>query len=490
MKRAVRAVFLCTCAFLLLLLSPAAVSNASVPPGPCPGPWIARASVPYNARGIFAASDGTYVYAGGGFDGTNVHNDLLRFDPATNTWSSLASSPDGHLLSPAVYSPVTNKVYNFGGFGSVVPQTNTTRIYDVATNTWSTGAPMPAALADHAAVLDNGIVYIAGGYNGTTSVNTLYAYNIAGNSWSTLAPMPQALYLPGFGAINGKVYIASGNTGSGELSTLYIYDISGNSWSTGPTIPVAVTGPGSAVFQGQLYVFGGGFPTTKTNTQVFDPVANSWSPGPPILTSKLWFYGAAFATGILALGGDHTPGIPINDNERLNCNSGISGLSPAKLWIGLANSDDVGIRFDLQATVSKNGTPIGSGSLNSVPGGSSGFNNAILDSITLALSSSVPVSSGDTLSIEVSARNACSGSGKNSGRARLWYNGQPVDSGATRDAGSRFDATINGTNNNDFLRTGDTLSTTAGSARTFKDVSVGAKCGPFVSFGTWSTALP
>ena len=43
-----------------------------------------------------------------------------------------------------MYAPNVNKLFVFGGdsptSGIVV---NTTRIYDIATNTWSTGAPMP-----------------------------------------------------------------------------------------------------------------------------------------------------------------------------------------------------------------------------------------------------------------------------------------------------------------------------------------------------------
>ena len=57
----------------------------------------------------------------------------------------------------------------------------------------------------------------------------------------------------------------------------------------------------------------------------------------------------------------------------------MTAVGPANVWIGLKNSDDVGTRFDLLAEVLKNGTVIGSGQVNSVSGGSSGFNNAILD---------------------------------------------------------------------------------------------------------------
>ena len=85
------------------------------------------------------------------------------------------------------------------------------------------------------------------------------------------------------------------------------------------------------------------------------------------------------------------------------------------------------------------------------------------------LSCRLPVPSDENLRIEVLVRNACSRSGKNSGTARLWYNGQPIGSGPMRDAGSRLQATIgNGEPSQDyFLRPGFTLSTTAGTSRLF-----------------------
>ena len=64
--------------------------------------WAVRAALPYNARGPFAVSDGTYVYIGGGYDGSTVHTDLLRYDPVANTYTTLAPSADSHYLSQAV----------------------------------------------------------------------------------------------------------------------------------------------------------------------------------------------------------------------------------------------------------------------------------------------------------------------------------------------------------------------------------------------------
>jgi hypothetical protein len=158
----------------------------------------------------------------------------------------------------------------------------------------------------------------------------------------------------------------------------------------------------------------------------------------------------------------------------------LSSLSPANVWVGLKNSDDVGIKFDLRAEIYYNGTTlIGSGELASVIGGSSGFNNAKLDSIPLSLPTAVGVAPGDTLSIKLLVRNACSGSGKNSGTARLWFNDSQ--------ANSRFDATVDDSNSDLYLLDGSTLGTSAGPGpKKTIDVAAGGKCSAWKTFGTWT----
>ena len=111
-----------------------------------------------------------------------------------------------------------------------------------------------------------------------------------------------------------------------------------------------------------------------------------------------------------------------------------------------------------------------------------------MNSINLPLGSPVSAPSGSTLQIEVLERSACAGN--RHGTTRLWYNGQPVDTGAARDAGTRFDATIGGSNSNYYLRTAFALSTTAGSARTSLDQPAGSACSAFKSYGTWTITIP
>ena len=174
----------------------------------------------------------------------------------------------------------------------------------------------------------------------------------------------------------------------------------------------------------------------------------------------------------------------------------LTALGPATVWIGLKNSDAVGLRLDLQAEVLLDGTPIGSGTLTNVLAGSSGFNNALLRAIPLALSGgSTEVAEGAELAIRVAVRRTCATTtGHASGVVRLWYNGQPIDGGSARDAGSRVAAIIDDETLSLFLRTGLALSETAGTARTFVDVPVtSAQACPdrsYTPFGTWTEAVP
>jgi len=172
----------------------------------------------------------------------------------------------------------------------------------------------------------------------------------------------------------------------------------------------------------------------------------------------------------------------------------LTAIGPAKVWIGLKNSDDAGLRLDLRGQVLVNGAVVGSGTLNNVPGGSSGFNNAILQTIALSLTGSVEAPAGAQLSVEIGARRTCASNGHNSGTVREWFNGRPADGGTDRDAGSRVRMTLGGTTSDYFLRSGFELSTTAGSLRQSVDAVVNGQipcpARPFTSIGAWSVILP
>ena len=77
------------------------------------------APLPQTLFGPATTTDGTYVYAFGGYHfpeavGSTL-NTLYRYDPVANTWTTLAPMPQPALVASAVYYPTTNKIYVFGG---------------------------------------------------------------------------------------------------------------------------------------------------------------------------------------------------------------------------------------------------------------------------------------------------------------------------------------------------------------------------------------
>ncbi len=169
----------------------------------------------------------------------------------------------------------------------------------------------------------------------------------------------------------------------------------------------------------------------------------------------------------------------------ITVNPTLNSLSPANVWIGLKNSDDIGTKFDLLAEILKDGVVVGSGQLNGVNGGSSGFNNAFNDSVALALSSNPVIVSGDVLTLRLFVRISTAVSGHNSGTARLWFNDSQ--------ANSNFGATIGTVNKTYYLLGGSLLGNNPGpSPKQTSDIFVSKSVGgnPFKSFGTWNFVMP
>jgi hypothetical protein len=172
----------------------------------------------------------------------------------------------------------------------------------------------------------------------------------------------------------------------------------------------------------------------------------------------------------------------------------LTALGPTKLWVGQGGRSST-LRFDLLVEVLVNGSVVGSGQLSNVKAGGGTFSKAIFDTVPLTLNASTAVAPGSSFSIRASVRASCAATSTGvSGTARLWYNGQPIDSGKrTADAGSRFAATIGGANATYFMRTPLTLATSAGSAKQSIDVAVDDKSAcparPFIPFGIWGVTL-
>jgi uncharacterized delta-60 repeat protein len=269
--------------------TPTATATAT----PCvAGAWVNLAPYPIAVHSEAVATDGTSVFVFGGRSSAGARGETYRYDPNSNSWTQLAgSSPD--YAYHAMYGG-NGKIYLIGGFNMGTAN----RIYDIATNTWTNGAPLPVAVHSYAYAFSAGKLYVIGGQGSDFSwLDTVYSYNIATDTWSTLAPLPQAEYNMASGVINGRIYVAGGAGGSGSnfLTDAFVYDIAANTWlATGPLL-LGVNFAAGTVVNGRLWAIGGGNPTiadepaTRSNTQIFDPVSTHWTFGPSMTDTRASF---------------------------------------------------------------------------------------------------------------------------------------------------------------------------------------------------------
>ena len=97
---------------------------------------------------------------------------LYRYDPATNKWGARRSAPHFHRRGAA--GVIGGKFYVAGGLGSTDLD-----VYDPATDSWRTRAPIPKAGGAIGTALGGKLYVVVG--------TDAYVYNPATNRWSAIA---------------------------------------------------------------------------------------------------------------------------------------------------------------------------------------------------------------------------------------------------------------------------------------------------------------
>lgn len=291
--------------------------------------WNTASAVP-TARFFLAAAtglDGRFYAIGGSSTGTDFLTTLEARDPVTGTWATLASMPTPRLALAAV-TGLDGRIYAIGGIdftGSSSDVLATVEAYDPASNTWATVASMPAPRAEMAAVLGaDGRIYILGGENGLQGVDsTVFAYTPSSNTWTTLSSMPTARYgLAAAVGPDGTIYVIGGIQSLGPVTTVEAYHPTSDSWTTVAGLPqgisglAAVTGP-----DGRIYAIGGFSSPGVGSSAVyaFNPGTNNWTQAASLNVGRFELAAAVAPDGsIYAVGGEETIFAPLSTTEILS----------------------------------------------------------------------------------------------------------------------------------------------------------------------------
>ena len=288
--------------------TPTATPCASV------GSWTEQSPYPVAIWGHAVASVGDDVYSFGGIVNNSAVTNAYKYNPATNTWTPIASLP-----APRGWFSGTSDgtyIYLLGGVDQNFNTTATLWRYDPVSNTYNTSLPsytIPTYL--HACAYLNGKIYrIAGRAIGTDF--HVEVYDIATNTWSVAADYPVANHSLMAVAVGNYVYGAGGNAFPDKT---YRYDPTTNTWDDAAIadLPAGRTAAASGAYNGRWVLAGGDVNfAVSTSAISWDPATNTWSDLPNMEQPRDYLAGATAGQSFYAVAGAAAPGTGTNDNQQ------------------------------------------------------------------------------------------------------------------------------------------------------------------------------
>ena len=284
-------------------------------PRPAHHAALAAANGKIYVMGGFVVPKDTAIPVGGAWEPID---NAWEYDPAADTWKSLAPLPGKR--GSALAAEVGGKIYVIGGattadgskeafftfFGpSKVLATND--VYDPATNKWQSRTPMSVARNHAFGNAVNGKIYVIGGRTGhafilsATNTDVVEEYNPVSNSWS--APkerMPTPRSGGAWGTDGRRIFVAGGEVTTTELvgafRAIEAYDTVTNSWMTLPPMPMPRHGVAGAVIGSRFHLVSGMIqsagalvfldPQLATHTGAHDVLELQFNPNPPAVAQK------------------------------------------------------------------------------------------------------------------------------------------------------------------------------------------------------------
>jgi len=213
-------------------------------------------------------------------------NSFKIFDTATNTWStpSTSNAPVGGRTNTNTVEYISSKFVVWGGNDYGGTGYRSGAIYDPSADTWTTVSLTNAPLSSYgyAKSVANNKLYIYGGYNtsSTAYVNSGAYLDVTTNSWTAISSAPVNMTAASFISaylVNDKILFKHASISS--ISNYYDFatDTWGNTFAG--IFGVSATSYHAAAWSGsQMFVFGGVSGSTVTNGgALYEPVSGTWT---------------------------------------------------------------------------------------------------------------------------------------------------------------------------------------------------------------------
>ncbi len=285
--------------------------------------WSVKANMP-TAR--YSGATGTYggelfVSHGRRSDAVPYNTSVVEaYNLSADTWrTDPTPGPTARRMVAGGAMYEGNFLYVVGGRAEPSTTVGTLEIYDMSTDTWTTGPPCTPRWAHAGAVL-GGYVYVFGG----TPATTTQRYNIASGTWESLASMPNpAGWLSGAAAA-GKVYAIGG---SGTETVMREYDPATNTWTLRAPIPHGRLYARSVGVNDLVYVAGGD--QAGNSVDVYDPATNTWVAETNMPNIISWQQMGHDAGSVFVIGGSPTSTPVVYQSQNWQGTFGVVGQPAA-----------------------------------------------------------------------------------------------------------------------------------------------------------------
>jgi hypothetical protein len=260
-------------------------------------------------------------------------------------WATLAPVPSvGGGVEGISVASVGNEIIAALGLDPGVGDTDTTRIYDIAHDTWTFGADAPGTSSEGAGTAHGGLFYTVGGRvagPGSAPRADLWSYDPASDTWNAaLATMPTARAGLAIAVIGDSIYAIGGRTNTGgpcsggPLDAVERYDVASDTWTPVAPLLAARSDLAAAAVGGKIYVFGGcdAPGAILADVDVYDPVTDTWSAAPTDMpTARAGMYAVETKGGtVYVIGGWDGIGFGLSTNEayKVSQDKWTAGLLP------------------------------------------------------------------------------------------------------------------------------------------------------------------
>ena len=246
--------------------------------------WRRAAPLPEPRGHLAGAAVDSFLYALGGtvrHDPYQASRDAVhRYDPATDSWSSVASLPTPRSHFEASIAIHRGRIVIAGGWDLTADPRDVADVstYDPQADEWTTVLRLPQRrLAPVSGVIGDTLIAGLGGKDLVGPQDRSLWMHRLSPGWLVGDSMPVALGEAVGGIIAEQLLML----GRGPRQTLAL-DLRSGRWL--PTEryarrPALNSGHAAEVVDGKLYLLGG-YGRSATLVQVFDPLSNQWSYGP------------------------------------------------------------------------------------------------------------------------------------------------------------------------------------------------------------------